>query len=94
LYYFLLFIGVISFLSFMAWRQPGSPRHVLARAAGAGGQCTGECTGHCKGQSALAIAAGGDWDRLMQSERKDDAPCLTTVDCVRIHQCAGHCGWR
>jgi hypothetical protein len=82
MYYFLLFFGVIAFLSLVAWRSP-SPGFVLARQVGTPGQGT-----------PVVDAAGGFVARLLKGERKLDAPCLTPIDCVQEGRCAGHCGRR
>jgi hypothetical protein len=86
MYYIFLFFVVTTLLSVLAWRDPARGLQLFGGGAGFAGQR--------KGQGAQAMAAGTDWARLMNRERKEDEPCLTPIDCVQTKRCAGHCGWR
>lgn len=84
MYYFFLFFGVISVLTFVAWRTP-APWPAMVRDTGR--------TGRGTGRSVVAAETAGDLvSRLLQGERKEDKPCLTPVDCVQANRCAGNCG--
>ena len=83
MYYIILFIGVLSFLSLVAWLQPAH-RPLLA----AGGSSR-----HSDGTRAGAAGAGSLIAQLLKGERKEDKPCITPIDCVRAKRCNGNCGY-
>lgn len=84
MYYVLLFIGVLSLLSVLAWRDPTRGQMFPKVLPGLRG-----------GQKPRPVAAvGASAARFIAGERKEDMPCVTPVDCVQTGRCAGHCGWR
>ena len=86
MYYFILFLAVLTLFALAAWFDPSQARR-LARAT--------QLAGHGTGQGAQAGHADGSLAaRLLQGERKEDKPCLTPVECVAERRCAGHCGCR
>lgn len=78
MYYVILLVGVLSFLTLVAWLEP-SRRRVLTPA----GQDDQAVNG-----------PGDFVARLLKGERKEDKPCITPIDCVSAKRCAGHCGCR
>ncbi len=82
MYYFLLFFGVIAFLSFVALV---TRRRAHARQAAAI---------PVRPTERRAETPGDIFARLVQGERKEDKPCVTPIDCVLEDKCAGHCGCR
>lgn len=76
-----VFIGVMLFLTLVAWFDPAE-RRVLA-----GGRRR-----HADADAGAAIASLTA--RLLKGERKIEKPCLTPIDCVAENRCAGHCGCR
>lgn len=83
MYYVILFIGVLSFLTLVALLDP-SRRKTLTLAGRPG-----------MGQGDQALDTAGDFvARLLKGERREDKPCLTPIDCVRLKRCDGHCGCR
>lgn len=86
MYYVLLLVSVMSFLSFVAWRYPSQAQR-FARQAGLTLQRTGKTERPAETRSDFVA-------RLLKGERKEDRPCLTPVDCVKSGRCAGHCGCR
>lgn len=83
MYYFILFFGVISLLSLVAWVAPSRP---MVKFQGA---CHSRDTGRAHPSGERAEASGGG---LLQWKRKEDKPCLTVIECVQDGKCAGHCG--
>ena len=81
MFYIVLFIGVITLLSLMAWRLPVQPQALGIEPwpprKGAGDS-----------------AAPGDLVARLLRGAREEKPCLSPVDCVRSGRCAGHCGWR
>lgn len=82
MYYLLLLLGVMLFLSFVAWRYP-SRRAVATHAADRPQQASPWI------ESAAEVFA-----RLLKGPRNEEQPCLSPIDCVRTGRCAGHCGLR
>lgn len=78
MYYVILLVGVLSFLTLVAWLEP-SRRRLLTQ--------SGQADQPAGGASDFVA-------RLLKGERKEDKPCLTPIDCVSAKRCAGHCGCR
>lgn len=86
MYYFILFLAVLSLFALAAWFDPSQARR-LARATQLARHGTGQGARAVQPDSSLAA-------RLLQGDRKEDKPCLTPVDCVAERRCAGQCGCR
>lgn len=94
MYYIILLIGVMSFLSLVSWRFPhravyagATPqRRVPADGAplASGGKVVEPALSDEAITERVANALRGEWT--------EERPCLTPIDCVLDHKCDGHCG--
>ncbi|HWI84676.1 hypothetical protein [Ramlibacter sp.] len=98
MFYLVLLVAVITFLSVVAWFDP-SQRRKLSVAGAAQGDHRGALAESIAAVAAATLSRFGAHGSLLRvpatalrGERKEDRPCLTPIDCVMDKRCAGHCG--
>jgi len=102
MFYLVLFVGVIAFLSIVALLDPS---HRRRRSLGNGAGVVHEMDSMAATIAAIAATMVSRFGganglilrvpaRVLSGERNEDRPCLTPIHCVTSKRCAGHCGCR
>jgi len=102
MFYIVLFVAIISFLTITALLDPTQRRQLaISRRSGIKHR-SDPLADSIAGIAAMMVSRfGGKHGQVLRvpasvlrGERKEDRPCLTPIDCVGGKQCAGHCGCR